>query len=250
MNYPKYSYPPRLIAGLVCDAISSRPRRFRDDARCAVSRLQPPLRVLHPENMPRRGPCVLTVNHYGRPGFSAQWFALAISASVPHDVHWIMTAELTYPGKWYAPLGMPLSRFILSRGARVYGFTAMPPMPPRPRDVEARARSVRAVLAHVRHAENPIIGLAPEGGDQLGGRLTMPASGLGRFCLLLAAQGLGFVPVGACEEDGELRLQFGEAYNLCVPADLSAEGKDRAAAEIIMGNIARLLPPSLRGKFA
>src|SRR5574341_20513 len=146
MRHPEYSYPPRLIAGLVRDAILSRPRLFQDDARAAVSRLEPPLRVLCQENIPARGPCVITVNHYYRPGFAAQWFALAISAFVPQDVHWIITGELTFPGKWYAPLGMPLSRFILSRGARVYGFSTMPPMPPRRRDVEARARSVRAVL--------------------------------------------------------------------------------------------------------
>ena len=250
MEHPEYSYPPRLIAGLVRDAILSRPRLFRDDARAAVSRLEPPLRLLRQENIPARGPCVITVNHYYRPGFAAQWFALAISAVVPQDVHWIITGELTFPGKWYAPLGMPLSRFILSRGARVYGFTTMPPMPPRPRDVEARARSVRAVLDYVRRVENPMIGLAPEGGDQLGGRLTMPASGLGRFCLLLAAQGPGFVPVGAYEENGELCLQFGEAYRLSVPPDSSADEKDHAAAEIVMENNAQLLPSSLRGEFA
>jgi hypothetical protein len=248
--YPKYSYPPRLIAGLVRDAILSRPRLFRDDARLAVSRLEPPLRVLRQENLPTRGPCVITVNHYCRPGFAAQWFALAISAVVPRDIHWIITGELTFPGKWYAPIGMPVSRFILSRGARVYGFTTMPPMPPRPRDVGARARSVRAVLNYVRHAETPIIGLAPEGGDQVGGKLTMPASGQGRFCLLLAAQGLSFAPVGAYEENGELCLQFGEAYNLSVPSDLSADEKDHTTAAILMANIARLLPSSLRGEFA
>jgi hypothetical protein len=193
---------------------------------------------------------VITVNHYYRPGFAAQWMALAISAVVPENIHWIITGELTFPGKWYAPLGMLVSRFILERGARVYGFTTMPPMPPRPRDVEARAASVRAVLDSIRHTENPIIGLAPEGGDQLGGVLTMPASGVGRFALLLAKRHLRFVPVGIYETGGELCLNFGEAYNLSVPHNLSADERERAAARIIMKNIAVLLPVQLRGEFS
>jgi len=47
-------------------------------------------------------------------------------------------------------------------------------MPPRPRDVEARAASIRAVLDYAKQTKEPIIGLAPEGGDQVGGQLTMP----------------------------------------------------------------------------
>ncbi len=255
--YPKYSYPLNVIVGLIRDAIFLRPRVFRDDARAAVSRLDPPLRVFGEENIPQDGPCVITVNHYFRPGgsmapwrhFAAQWLAIAISSVVPKNVHWIMTGELTFPGDWYAPIGMPISRFILNRGARVYGFTTMPPMPPRPRDVEARAASVRAVLDFVMRAENPITGLAPEGGDQPGGVLTMPASGVGRFALLLAAQRLKFVPAGIYEADGELCLKFGEAYELSAPDNLSADEKDKRAAQIIMKNIAPLLPSNLRGEF-
>ncbi len=247
--YPKYSYPPNVITGLFRDLLLSRHRIFQDDARACVSQLDPPLRVLCPENIPQAGPCVITVNHYFRPGFAAQWMAIAISSVVSKNIHWIMTGELTFPGDWYAPIGMPISRFILKRGAHVYGFTTMPPMPPRPRDVEARAASVRAVMDYVMHTNNPMIGLAPEGGDQPGGVLTMPASGVGRFALLLAARRLKFVPVGIYEKDGELCLKFGEVHELSAPRGLSADEKDKHAARIMMGHIAPLLPSSLRGEF-
>ncbi len=247
--YPKYSYPPDVVAGLVRDAIFSRPRLFRDDARASVSRLNPPLRVFHEEHIPQDGPCVITINHYFRPGFAAQWMAIAVSSVVPKNIHWIITGELTFPGKWYAPIGMPVSRFLLKRGAHVYGFTTMPPMPPRRRDVEARAASVRAILDYVTLTKNPIIGLAPEGGDQPGGVLTMPPSGAGRFALLLAAQRLKFVPVGIYEENGRLCLNFGEIYELCVPPALPADEKDKQAARAMMKNIAPLLPSRLRGEF-
>jgi hypothetical protein len=249
MKYPVYRYPAGILAGLVRDLLISRRRVFRDDARAAVARLDPPLRIFRPENIPQTGACVLTVNHYYRPGFAAQWFALAISAAIPADVHWVISGELTYPGKWYAPLGMPVSHFVLNRIGRVYGFTTMPPMPPRPRDVEARAASVRAVLDHVKSTEKPIIGLAPEGGDQAHGKLTMPAPGVGRFALLLAAQGLRFVPVGAYEANGGFCLHFGETYELRITGGPSADARDRQAAFVLMHRIAPLLPAGLKGEF-
>ena len=250
MKYPSYSDPSNIIAGLVRDEILYHHRVFREDAEACIQQVKPPLQVLGKENLPQSGPCVITCNHYYRPGFAAQWVAIAISAVVPSDIHWIITGELTFSGKWYAQFGIAISRFILERGARVYGFTTMPPMPPRPRDVEARAASVRKVLEFVKHTKNPIIGLAPEGGDQIGGQLTMPASGAGRFSLLLAAQGLRFAPVGVYESDGELCLHFGETYDLYVERNLSSDEKDKHAAQIMMEHIALLLPLDLRGEFA
>jgi hypothetical protein len=165
-------------------------------------------------------------------------------------MHWLMTGEFTYPGKWYKPLGAIASRLLLKRIARVYDFTTMPPMPPRPRDVNARAASVRAVLEYVRHAKDPILGLAPEGHDPPNGVLTRPASGLGRFGLLLSEAGLKFIPVGAYEAHGVFHLHFGKLYELNIGRELSADEKDEQAARIIMKHIARLLPLRLRGEFA
>jgi len=249
MEYPDYSYPPRTVVALIRDVLLTWRRPFRQDALACIGRLKPSLQVLGKENIPRGGPCVVTVNHYYRPGFAAQWIALAIAATVPVDMHWIMTGELTYPGKWYAPLGMGASRFALHRIARVYGFTAMPPMPPRPKDVETRARAVRAVLDFVKRSDSPVLGLAPEGGDAPAGRLTRPASGLGRFGLLLSGAGLKFTPVSAYEADGTFCLRFGPAYQLRLPSGLATDEKDHAAATIIMQQIAELSPDHLRGEF-
>jgi hypothetical protein len=81
----------------------------------------------------------LTINHYARPGFHAWWLALALSAVVPTDVHWIMTAAWTYSDGFRARTVTPLSRWLFGRIAQVYGFTSMPPMPPDPKDVVALA---------------------------------------------------------------------------------------------------------------
>jgi hypothetical protein len=49
--------------------------------------------------------------------------------------------------------------------------------------------------------------------------------------------------------DGCFHLHFGEAYNLHVPAGLPVEEKDRQASQIMMEQIAALLPMPLRGEF-
>jgi hypothetical protein len=77
----------------------------------------------------------------------------------------------------------------------------------------------------------------------------MPASGAGRFALLLATAGLQFVPVGIYESGGALCLNFDAAYHLSVSRGLSTDEKDKTAAHIVMSRIAALLPESLRAEF-
>jgi 1-acyl-sn-glycerol-3-phosphate acyltransferase len=250
MSFPHYSYPTYLLFNLVTDILFGGCRSFRADAAACLARLIPPLRVSGEENIPSSGrPCLLTFNHYFRPGFNAWWIALAVASQLPMGAHFVMTDELTFPGKWYAPVGMSLSRWVLRRGAKVYGFTSMPPMPPREKDVAARAHAVRAVLSFVGQTQNPVICLAPEGGDMPGGRLAYPPAGAGRFMLQLAGKGLKVVPVGVWEQDGCLCVKFGPAYALADPGGRSAEEKDRAAAKTVMEYIALLLPSHLRGEF-
>jgi hypothetical protein len=250
MNGPDYAYPPGLFPSIAWDVVLLRSRNFHKDAKACIENLRSPLQVLGKENIPQQGPCVLTVNHYHRPGFGAQWIALVIAALVPISMHWVMTAEFTYPGKWYQTIGAIGSQILLKRIAQIYGFTTMPPMPPRAQDVEARAASVRAVVEYVRHTKDPILGLAPEGYDPPEGVLTRPAPGLGRFGLLLSKAGLSFIPVGVYEADGTFHVHFGKCYELRVRKNLAVDEKDDQASQVIMENIARLLPLHLRGEFA
>jgi hypothetical protein len=249
--YPDYSYPLHLAPGFFASLLCGTRRSFHNDARACLARLKPPLKILGTENIPQTGPALITFNHYYRAGFHAWWLALAIAAVVPQEIHFGMTGELTWPGKWYAPLGQAGSRWLLGWLARIYGFTTMPPMPPRPRDVEARARSVRAMLEYARNHPQAILGLAPEGGDNVpSGALTWPSSGAGRFVSLLAAQGFPIVPVGAYEEAGEFCVSFGTAYRYQVPPRSAPAEKDRHAAQTIMSAIAARLPIRLQGEFA
>jgi hypothetical protein len=252
MSAPSYSYPPGVFAAFVRDLLLLRKRDFHHDAQACIANLRPPFQAIGQENIPQTGPCVITVNHYHRPGFGMQWIPLAVSSLVSMNMHWIMTDEFTYPGKWYEPLGTIGSQFLLKRIASIYNFFSMHPMPPREKDVEARAASVRAVLEYVMCAEEPapILGLAPEGYDASdAGFLARPFQGVGRFGLLLSKIGLKLVPVGAYEAEGVFQVHFGEAYELRVPRGLSADERDRYASQIIMEHIAELLPAYLRGEF-
>ncbi len=244
-DFSTYGLPFDVVAGLVFDGLFVRARSFRADALRCVSTLQPAARVLGVEHIPDHGPCVVTVNHYTRPGFDAWWIALTVAAAIPLEMHWVITAELLYWGR----LGSPLSRWILARVARTYGFTTMPPLPPRPEEVEARARSVRQVLDRMKSSGNCVLGLAPEGMDPLNGRLMAPAPGVGRFGLLLAGLGAAFVPAGVYEMNGGLCLRFGPAYHLKRSSVGPGVERDQQAARTMMKRIAEVLPAALRGEF-
>jgi hypothetical protein len=152
--------------------------------------------------------------------------------------------------KWYRAIGSRASIIFLKRLAYIYGLVTMPPMPPRPRDVEARAASVRAILEYVKHTDEAVLGISPEGHDPPNGVLTRPAAGFGRFALLLSKAGMRFIPVGGYESNAIFHLHFGEEYKLSVPVEVPADQKDEQAMQIVMRNIACLLPPHLQGEFA
>jgi len=249
MLYPKYSYPPLVALGLAMNVFFGGRRSFRRDSQACLARLQPPLKVLGVENVPTHGPILITFNHYFRSGFNAWWMALGLAAVFPMDIHFVMTGELTFPGKWNAPIGMLGSHWLLSRLSKIYGFTTMPPMPPRPKDLAERAQSVRQTLEFARRHPQAVIGLAPEGGDQPGGLLNWPSPGAGRFMILLAGARYQILPVGLYETHGEFCLKYGSVYDLQLPDQFNGDEKDRAAAQIVMHNIAAQLPDSLRGPF-
>ena len=239
----------RLVFPVLLAIARKQSRSFREDAGSVARQLDPPLQICGREHVPSAGPCLLTVNHHRSHKFNAWWLALSISATLPVDAHWIMTSTLTFPDPLRATLITPLSQWGLSRIARVYGFTPMPSMPPRPFEAAARAQAVRRVLKFVRETEKPIIGLAPEGGDAAGSLLARPPSGVGRFILHLAELGLDIAPIGVYELEDAFHLHFGARYQLNV-AETSPDKRDEAAAEIVMRRIAELLPVELRGEFA
>lgn len=251
--HPRYLLPKPYVLALglaFAGTAFGQPRRsFCRDAQRCIARLQPPLRILGTEHIPARGPCLIATNHYARPGFQAWWIALAVSAAVPVDIHWVMTAAWTYPDPLRSHVLTPISRIVFHRIASIYGFTPMPPMPPDPRDTVARTVAVRKVLAYAKETPNAIVALAPEGADAPGGTLEMPPAGVGRFISLLVRAGFGVVPVGVYEERDTFCLRFGSTFQPLPPTGTPNGERDLRIRREVMQHIAHELPERLRGAF-
>jgi hypothetical protein len=239
--FPHYPIPWRIAISLMWDIIRLRERSFRSDARICINLISPPLEILNPENIPRQGPALLVTNHYARPGFKAWWIALAISASVPLEIHWMMTNAWTFLG----PL-TPLSHWVLVRVAHVYGFTATPAMPPDPNEIEARAWAVFHVLKIAR-SPGAVLALAPEGRDQPGDSLGSFPPGAGRFIEHIAQTCQPIVPIGIYEKSGSLCLRFGSPIKLSKAVHTSARERDKLVGQQVFTAIAGLLPTHLHG---
>ena len=246
---PSYGLPRWALGGGLWSVLTLRPRSFSRDAQSAVAGLSPAPRVLGAEYVPRRGPCLVTCNHYTRPGFAAWWLTLVTTASIAAqrapgaslEVHWVMTAGWTFPESgWRRRVLTPLTYWAFDRVARVYGFVTMPPMPPDPGQVEARASSVLRTVRLARRLvqEGGMVGLSPEGRDVPDG-LGQPPAGVGEFITLLVRTGLSVLPVGISEPDGRLLVSFGPPFVPDMPPD--RKERDRVVAEQVMAAIAQQL---------
>ncbi|MBN1178304.1 MAG: 1-acyl-sn-glycerol-3-phosphate acyltransferase [Anaerolineae bacterium] len=242
---PCYRLPRRVGVGVLWAALAGRERSFARDAQVALTGLCPPLAVVGAEHVPARGPCLVMCNHYSREGFAAWWIALAIGAAVAAqrapgadpETHWVMTAAWTFPDSpWRRRYLTPLTRWAFRRVARVYGFVTMPPMPPAPHEVAARAAAVLQTVRMARRLARTggMVGLAPEGMDVPGG-VGEPPAGVGRFVALLVEAGLPVLPVGVTEACGRLQVAFGAPFVPHVPAERAEQ--DRAVAAQVMGAI-------------
>jgi len=244
---PRYPFVTPSTLRIAGSILTGSRRDFLSDAQRLVAQLRPaPIVEGLVPDMTGLGWLVIA-NHLHSQAFRAWWIALTVTTALEARLHWIMTGAWVYSNGWQRLTLEPAMHWVLTRLARVYGFTSMPPMPPRPWEVQARAR---AVLAAVRFAEaNPeaIIGLVPEGGDSTDGRLMPPPSGVGRFIHLLTQPGRRILPVGVFEEDGILHLKFGATF--CLPGPGPRKDRDRWVVETCMRAVAECLPVYLRGAY-
>jgi hypothetical protein len=244
-----YRLPRGKILLLTLSGLLGQRRSFRQDARSILARLDPPPHLAGEAFIPQDGPCLLTFNHNTRPAFGVWWAAMAISAALPCEAHWLMTGAWTFQGWLGKRLLEPLSVWAFRRIGHVYDFTIMPPMPPRPGEVQGRALAVRRLVTYTRSTQRPLLVMAPEGMDTQDGRLGWPPPGVGRLIDHLHQMGLAITPAGVWEEAGCFQVRFGPAYALEIGAGLSAETLDRQVSRQVMRAIARLLPERLGGEF-
>lgn len=245
-----YRLPRRRILGAAGSFLTLRQRSLARDAGAAVACLRPPMQVLGDEHVPAQGPCLVVCNHYSPPWFASWWLTLSVTAAVAshraegaeREIHWVMAGAWTYPDSpWRRRVLTPATRWAFQRVARVYGLVTMPPMPPDPAEVAARAVSVRQALrlARALAPAGGMLGLAPEGQAVREARVEAPPPGAGEFIALLVRAGLPVLPVGVRETDGRLRLSFGPVFLPDVPAERGQ--RDQAVALQVMDAIGRQL---------
>jgi len=239
-----------MLPGFGLSVACQSPRSLSRDAQTALVSLGLSLEIAGAEQVPERGPCLIACNHYSPDWFPSWWLALVISAAVAarrapgaaRDIHWVMAAAWRYPpGTWRDRFVTPATRWAFRRVGRVYGFVLMPPMPPDPREVEARARAVRQALRLARELAptGGMIGLAPEGTAVRDAVPAEPPPGAGEFIAHLVRAGLPVLPVGVREGVGRVRVSFGPLFEPEVPEQ--RQGRDRAVAGQVMEAIGRLL---------
>jgi hypothetical protein len=241
-------FPPRVVLGVAWAVLRDGKRSLREDALSCTSHL--PIKVMGSEHIPHDRPGVVVVNHYYRPGFSGVWVGLALSAVIPEELVWVMSAAWTEADTIWSRLNAAASVPLLPRLARVYDLISMPPMPPRPHETMARAWAVRHILAVVRQNPAPLLAIAPEGQDPPNGVLMRPPPGAGRMLYKLAQLGCRFYPVGLSEQGEVIVTNFGPAFELALPEGLCPGEIDCQAADEVMRAIAGQLPPGLRGEYA
>jgi 1-acyl-sn-glycerol-3-phosphate acyltransferase len=244
-----YQLPTDYYFKLGIALILKRKRSLQRDARHALQNPAPPLELRGAEHIPAGGRYLVTVNHYTAQGHNVLWSAIAISAVIPSEVHWVMTNAWTFPGKPLHNFLRRASELFFARLAAIYDISLTPPMPPDPREQVARALSIRHLLAFARQAPEAVIGFAPEGRDFPGNILGWPPYGAGRLMLELARLGYRILPAGVNKENDVLILRFGPPYKLKVPEELLKDEQDRRSSRQVMAHIASLLPPHLQGDF-
>jgi hypothetical protein len=246
---PRYVLPISLALRILLQAMTGGRRRFAADAQALAKGIWPPP-VVEGEWPPMNsGKWVLAANHYSRLGFSAWWIAVALTATCPMDLHWMMTSAWVYPDFWRCHTLTPLSTVPLRQLAGCYGFTSMPPMPPRMKDTRARAQAVRAVLRRVREPSFQALAWTPEGRDSPDGSLTRPPAGAGRFLRLLASANLHLLPIGIYEAGGGMHLKLGHPCPPFRMRRLAGGDDDHQWADVVMHAIAACLPHNLRGAY-
>ncbi len=226
----------------------------RPIARLLIRTLHPPPRVdlaavqgfftQMAEQSTRTG-ALITVNHFSAPDFQAWWFVIPISAIFPGEIHWVVTSGWTGQS-WKKRF----TGWLFPRGARLLGFTPMPPMPPNPAETLQRAASVREVISYASRSPHAVVGMAPEGSDQPSGVLGNLPPGVGRFMHLLSQSCPNIIPIGVWKEQGRIHLTFGSPYRLELPPGFSPHERDRLVGDIVMDHIAVLLPERLRGRYS
>jgi hypothetical protein len=237
-----YSSPKKIIIEIAISIIRNKKRSIKHDSLRAISGIFSPVQFIGKENIPVKGPGMVTLNHYSRPGFFILWAAMVISACLPEKHFWLMTSAWTNRTKGVDQLRAVITRELFKRLARMYGFITTPPMPPIPGEIAERALSIKKIIGAINEDPKTILCFAPEGQDFGNGVLGEPPAGIGKFFFNIHRQLKKIYSVGVWEENESLILNFGESY--IIGNSHTYRDPDTEISNLVMSRIAELLPTS------
>ena len=240
---PPYRFPAWFFVRWLWTVLVLRRRRHPGrDALEMLAGVRPRPRVEGIERVPATGPCVLVMNHYERPGLRVWWGVALMNAAVwqhrgDPPMRWLMTDR--FEG-FRAGIRWPdaIMAWLLGRVAWAYGH-----LPVAKPDVDAAPRAL--VLREARRVlrDGGVVGVTPEAASGSGPQLATAWPGSGAALAWLSSGSVPIVPVAFFEDDdARLVARVGEPFTL-------GRTGDDDGAEAVMGAIAALLPPELRGRY-
>ena len=242
-SFPTYHFPFKLSTEILLSFIKQEERKITDDAKKAIQCISPPIKIIDKENIPSRGPAIITSNHYSRKGFFIAWAALGIAACLEENQIWLMTSAWTKRTRGIDQLRTALTKYIFKRLANMYGFVTTPPLPLIAEELPERAESVRKLIRILRENPEKIFCIAPEGQDFKNRALGLPPQGTGKLIHQIQGKEGCIVPVGIWEENGSLILKFGKSY--VIEEFNDKQDIDRFVSKTVMGKISEQTPARL-----
>lgn len=230
----RYPFPWHLVIP-VGIALWGGERSFARDCADLVGRIEPPPLTTGLEHIPVDGPVMVVANHFQRPGLWIGWAGAVLTAAIGSRrgtdpaVHWLATGSIQLLQRSRRGPEIPLTRGLLRRVARLYSMSALPLG-----DRAERAAVLRAWLRWLLRGE--VIGIFPEGLAGKSDHLRRPEPGFEMLLRVAKRAGAAVVPAGIHESDGRMVVAFGPPVS--------------GGAELVMREIARLLPASMHGPYA
>ena len=240
---PPYRFPAWFFVRWLWTVLVLRRRRHPGrDGLEMLAGVRPRPRVEGIERVPATGPCVLAMNHYERPGLRVWWGVALLTAAVwqhrgDPPVRWLMTDR--FEG-FRAGIRWPdaIMAWLLDRIAWAYGHL---PVAKPDGDAAPRALVLREARRVLRNGG--VVGVTPEAASGSGPQLATAWPGSGAALAWLSSGSVPIVPVAFFEDDdARLVARVGEPFTL-------GRTGDDDGAEAVMGAIAALLPPELRGRY-
>lgn len=247
-----YSFSRRFVLRWLATAALGRRRDAAADGRRELARYEPTPHVIGSEQILERGPFIVVMNHYERPGLRVWWAAWLVSTAVAQrrseaGIRWLITDR--FGGyRLFGVLRVPET--LVVRFLRLIAGTYELLVVTR-REVGPRAPVLREAYRSL-HSRSRPIGVTPEAGNAREGPGLAPAVPESGPAIAWLSRGTAPVlPVGVYEDaDGRLTARFGATFTLDRPERGDGAGDAvRATTERVMRAVARLLPPELHGAY-